>query len=92
MDDIGTELRRVHRRWRELPEAVAAENASLLRDLAQHLADATRAATGREPLGIPDLGTAALLDQLTVMVYDARRAGLDEQVLPGLTRLRRSLP
>lgn len=92
VDDISTELRRVSRRWRELPEPVAAENASLLRDLAQQLADATRTAAGHERIAIPDLGHRTLLDQLTVMVYDARRAGLDEQTLRGLTQLRRALP
>lgn len=64
----------------------------MLRALAQELADATRVAAGRERFAIPDLGSAALLDQLTVMVYDARRAGLEEQVLRGLTRVRRALP
>jgi len=92
VDDIATELRRIRRRWGELPEAAAAEHAPLVRQLAQQLADATRASAGRAPLGIPDLGPATLLDQLTVMVYDARRAGLDEQVSRGLTQLRRSLP
>jgi len=92
VDPIATELRRVSRRWHELPEEAARENASLLRELAQELADTTRTAAGRERLVIPDLGTATLLDQLTVMVYDASRAGLDEQVLRGLTRVRRALP
>jgi len=92
VDDIGTELRRVRRRWSELPEPVAVEHAAPVREFAQQLADATRAAAGRAPLAIPDLGPATVLDQLTVMVYDARRAGLDEQVLRGLTQLRRSLP
>lgn len=92
VDEIAAELRRVRRRWGELPQQVAAENAPLLRDFAQQLADATRAQVGRAPLVIPDLGPATLLDQLTVMVYDARRAGLDAQVSRGLTRLRRSLP
>ncbi|RNI23966.1 hypothetical protein [Flexivirga caeni] len=92
MEDIPAELRRIARRWRELPEPVAVENAALLRGFAQQLADSTREAAGRERLAIPELGPATLLDQLTVMVYDARRAGLDELVSRGLTELRRSLP
>lgn len=92
VDEIAAELRRIGRRWGELPESSATEHASQLREFAQELADATRAAAARDRLAIPDLGPATLLDQLTVMVYDARRAGLDEQVLRGLTRLRRSLP
>ncbi|GGB48317.1 hypothetical protein GCM10011492_44460 [Flexivirga endophytica] len=92
MDDVTTELRRVTRRWQQLTPDQMSENASLMRDLAQQLADRTRRAQGLEPLAIPDLGDAVLADQLTVMVYDACRAGLDPQALQGLTELRRTLP
>ena len=51
VDDIATELRRVSRRWHELPAEAAQENAAMLRALAQELADATRVAAGRERFG-----------------------------------------
>lgn len=92
MESVAIELQRIRRRWRGLPEPVARESASLMRDLAQQLADDVRGLAGEEPLVIPDLGEAALVDQLTVMAYDACRAGLQETVLTGLIALRRSLP
>lgn len=92
VDNAATELRRVTRRWEQLSADQASENACLLRDLAQHLADLVRREGGLERLVIPDAGEAALPDQLTVMVYDACRAGFETQALQGLTRLRRALP
>ncbi|MFC6703742.1 hypothetical protein [Flexivirga alba] len=92
MDDVTTELRRVIRRWQQLPADTAHENAGLVRELAQDLADRTRAQLGLAALAIPDLGEAALADQLTVMVYDACRVGLESYALNGLTQLRRALP
>jgi len=92
VDDVTTELRRVIRRWQQLPAGRAHENASLVRELAQDLADRTRARQGLAALAIPDVGDGALADQLAVMVYDACRAGLDDEALRGLTRVRRSLP
>jgi len=92
VDDVTTELRRVIRRWQQLPADRACENGSLVRELAQELADRTRAQQGLAPLVIPDLGDAALADQLAVMVYDACRAGLEPRALEGLVRLRRTLP
>lgn len=86
------ELRRVTRRWQQLPAGQAHENALMVRGLAQDLADRTRAQQGLNRLGIPDLGDGALADQLTVTVYDACRAGLETHVLDGLIRLRRALP
>lgn len=92
VDNAATELRRVTRRWQQLPAEQARENASLVRDFAQQLADEVRRGRGLTPLALPDLGEAALADQLTVTVYDACRAGLEPQALQGLTRLRRALP
>ena len=92
VDDVTTELRRVIRRWQQLPAGQTHENASLVRELAQDLADRTRARQGLEALAIPDVGDGALADQLAVMVYDACRAGLADEALRGLTRVRRSLP
>jgi len=92
VDDVTTELRRVIRRWQQLPADRAAENGPLVRELAQDLADRTRAQQGLDALAIPDLGDAALADQLAVTVYDACRAGLEAHASDGLIRLRRALP
>jgi hypothetical protein len=92
VDNAATELRRVIRRWQQLSADQAPENASLVREFAQQLADQVRRDRGLERLVIPDLGDAALADQLAVTVYDACRAGFEAQVTDGLTRLRRALP
>lgn len=92
VNDVATELQRIRRRWQALPEPVTDENAAVVRELAQRLADEVRELAGKPRLAIPDLGAAAAVDQLTVMVYDACRAGLDDAVLQDLTVLRRSLP
>lgn len=89
---MTTELRRVTRRWQQLPSAQTHESAALVRELAQELADLTRAQHGLAVLVIPDLGEVALTDQLAVTVYDACRAGLQAEALDGLVRLRRALP
>lgn len=92
VEDVTTELCRVTRRWQQLSADQARENAALVREFAQELADGVRRARGLEVLAIPDLGEAVLADQLTVIVYDACRAGLEAHVSEGLTRLRRALP
>lgn len=92
VDEVMTELRRVLRRWQQLSEDQAHENAALMRTFAQELADQVRSLHGSDILGIPDLGDAALADQLAVTVYDACRVGLEPQALDGLARLRRALP
>ncbi len=85
-----TELDRIRRRWSELPEARAAAAAPTVRELVE--AVAARTAPGTP---VPDLGTAVLVDQLAVVVWDAcaaegsaPAAHLTEQ----LTALRRALP
>ncbi|HEY6741324.1 MAG TPA: hypothetical protein VI110_03120, partial [Lapillicoccus sp.] len=55
----------------------------------QALADTVAEADGRPPLPVPDLGPATVMDQLTVMVFDAARAGLNPQA--ELAALRRAL-
>jgi len=55
----------------------------------QGLADAVADAEGRPHTVVPDLGPGTVMDQLTVMAYDAGRAGLDPE--PDLERLRRGL-
>jgi hypothetical protein len=59
----------------------------------QDLADAVADAQGMPSAPVPDLGPAVLMDQLRVMVFDWRAAGLDDEALAGrLTDLRRALP
>ena len=67
------------RRWHQLPLDHALSYAGPVRSLVQSLADQVAAATGAPDAEVPDLGPATLMDQLTVMVYDASTAdaGLD---------------
>lgn len=92
-DEVGVELERVVRRWQQLPLDHALAASGDLRALVQELADEVAVEEGREPVGVPDLGPAVLPDQLQVMVFDYRQAGLDEaRLAERLTALRRSLP
>jgi len=61
-------------RWRQLPLDHALSYAPQVRDLVQSLADQVAQSTGAQPQTIPDCGPATLMDQLTVMVYDASSA------------------
>ncbi len=70
-------MQRVVRRWQQLPLDRALRASGAVLTLAQALADETASAQGRPSHRIPDLGPATALDQLRVMVYDARQAGLD---------------
>lgn len=89
---VGTELERVARRWQQLPLGHALSRAPAMRQLVQSLADRVAAAEGREVPEVPDLGPAVLLEQLRVMTYDHRQAGLPaEELAADLTALRRSL-
>ena len=62
------------RRWHQLPLDHALSYAGPVRALVQSLADQVAAATGARDAEVPDLGPATLMDQLTVMVYDASTA------------------
>ena len=62
-----------------------------LRALAQSLADEVRAAAGRAPVPLPELGEATLLDQLRVTVYDATTAGQTDGLPDRLRALRRAI-
>ena len=62
------------RRWHQLPLDHALSYAGPVRALVQSLADQVGAATGARDAEVPDLGPATLMDQLTVMVYDASTA------------------
>ena len=58
-------------RWRQLPLEHALSYAGHVRALVQSLADEVAQATGIRLSVVPDCGPATLMDQLTVMVYDA---------------------
>lgn len=90
---IRVELERVARRWQQLPLDHALRAAPAVLALTRQLADTVRVARGSQPVPVPDLGPAVVVDQLRVLVYDARRTG----VLPAadlaarLQELRRTL-
>jgi hypothetical protein len=73
--EVETELERVAERWRQLPLDRALLYSGRVRVLVQSLADRAAQLSGRPSAVVPDLGPATLLDQLTVMVYDASAAG-----------------
>ena len=69
------------RRWQQLPLDHASSCLPGVRDLIEGLA-------GR---AVPDLGPAVVMDQLTVLVYDACAAGEADGLQARLAALRRSL-
>ena len=73
-EEVGIELQRVVKRWRQLPLDRALSQAGHVRALVQSLADGVAEASGSASSVVPDLGPATLMDQLTVMVYDASAA------------------
>jgi hypothetical protein len=83
------ELQRVVERWRSLPLDHALSRMPVVRPVVQRLADAVADSDGRPPVPVPDLGPRVVMDQLTVMVFDAAEAGLDP--VPELRDLRRAL-
>lgn len=85
--DARAELDRIRRRWSELPLARAEAAAPAVRALVTELG--ARTAPGH---AVPDLGPAALPDQLAVLVWDACAAGRADGVTEALTALRRTLP
>ena len=93
---VSTELQRVVERWHQLPLDNALSYAGRVRALVQSLADGVAEATGVPGSEVPDLGPATLMDQLTVMVYDASAAALTSSALTStlaqdLASLRREL-
>lgn len=78
-DDVSLELGRAVRRWHQLPLDRATELVAGVHVLLAEVAG--------EPL--PDLGPAVLMDQLTVVVYDACAGeGSDPHLAERLAELR----
>ena len=63
-------------RWRQLPLDHALLYAGRVRALVQSLADGVAETDGVPASAVPDCGPATLMDQLTVMVYDASAAAV----------------
>ena len=91
VSEVETELRRVVQRWRQLPLDRALSYAGRVRALVQSLADGVARATGVPASVVPDCGLATLMDQLTVLVYDARAATVTSGLAEDLANLRREL-
>jgi len=94
--EVRAELQRVVERWRQLPLDHALSYAGRVRALVQSLADGVAEANGVPASEVPDCGPATLMDQLTVMVYDAlvhdaSAAALTSTLVADLARLRREL-
>ena len=99
--EVSTELQRVVERWRQLPLDRALSYAGRVRALVQSLADRVAEAKGMAASAVPDCGPATLMDQLTVMVYDASEAEVTSTAVTStagtstladdLARLRREL-
>lgn len=79
-----TELERLARRWQQLPLHRALRCAPAVREVAQGFADEVGA---RQRL--PDLGPAAIIDQLVVTAYDLAAAGAGDGMAEQLAALRR---
>ena len=78
---VETELERVAERWRQLPLDRALLSSGRVRALVQSLADRVAQLSGIPSAVVPDLGPAALMDQLTVMVHDASAIAVSSSVL-----------
>ena len=88
---VSDELRRVVERWHQLPLGHALSRVPPVRALVQSLADRVSGARGSGMQQVPDLGPAALMDQLTVLVWDASAAGVGADLEARLAALRRAL-
>ena len=76
-------------RWRSLPLDQALSCLPVVQTVVQALADAVAEVDERPPVVVPDLGPRVVMDQLTVMVFDAAQAGLNPAA--DLVALRRAL-
>jgi hypothetical protein len=72
--EVSTELQRVVQRWQQLPLEHALSHAGRVRALVQSVDDGVAVATGVPAAKVPDCGPQTLMDQLTVVVYDASLA------------------
>jgi hypothetical protein len=81
----------VVQRWRQLPLDHALSSSGRVRELVQSLADQVAHVTGVRPCVVPDCGPATLMDQLTVMVYDASAARVTATLAEDLAKARREL-
>ena len=101
-----TELDRIRRRWAELPIARAEQRVPVLRHLLADLAPRTfprllalqpperpqaEVAGAQEVAEVPDLGPAVVVDQLSVLVWDAYAQGNGDGIPDLLTAARRAL-
>lgn len=92
--EVADELRRVARRWAQLPLGDALTRMPLTHELVQRLADRVAAGRDRPPTAVPDLGPAVVVHQLEVMVYDLFAADPDAEpaaITKALTGIRRAL-
>ena len=89
MTSAQVELGRLVERWQQLPVDQALSRTPAVRPVVQQLADAVADVEGRPRVPVPDLGPGVVIDQLTVMVFDAGQAGLDPAA--ELVALRRAL-
>ena len=89
MTSAQVELRRLVERWQQLPLDQALSRMPVVRPVVQQLADAVADVEARPRVEVPDLGPRTVMDQLTVVAYDASQAGVDPA--PQLERLRRDL-
>ena len=80
-EKVGIELQRVVERWRQLPLDRALLYSGRVRALVQSLADRAAQLSGIPSAVVPDLGPAALMDQLRVMVHDASAIAVSSSAL-----------
>ena len=80
-------------RWRQLPLDHALPRLPAVQALVQQLADTVADAEGRPRSMVPDLGPGVVMDQLTVVVFDAGRSAAvgPARVAAQLARLRHTL-
>jgi hypothetical protein len=86
--EARVELGRIRGRWGELPLVRADAGMPSLRRLLADLAERSAEGAGQQ---VPDLGPAAVVDQLDVLVWDAYAAGRGHGIPELLTALRREL-
>jgi len=105
--EARVELDRIRRRWAELPVDRAEARMPVLRRLLADLAPRSSRLIANHPprqgseppaevgnsqgVGVPDLGPAVVVDQLTVLVWDAYAAGRGDGIRQLLTEARREL-